>query len=197
MALTDDPNFELWHQASRPGAEIDKITPRFRFFFHLGYAINLWSYIDREMFEIFYSILEIRSKEHAATLFYKSPSINNHFSMTASLIKSKSSLSSEAAALWDIIVRGFNKSIRVRNRLAHDPVTQIVHAVGTVGSRPLSQEIVSQIPPPSYQLQIERNKMLKASKPEDTSPITLETITKHITVVSKLEDDLRRLRKLL
>jgi hypothetical protein len=198
MALTDDPNFDAWHALSRPGAEVDQLNPRIQFFFHLEFAINLWSHIDRELFDVFCFVLDIKSKSNAATLFYKTPNISDHFSLTGSLVAaSESSLPATAVALWKTITKDWDKRIAVRNRLAHDPVTQIIYMIGSTSAKGPSQEQLSKIPPPAYQLQIERNKFFRVKMPADTAAVTLERIKEHIIHVHELETTFGVLKTLL
>jgi hypothetical protein len=108
---------------SEPERDPEKIKKEF--FAALGYAINRWAYIERDLFEIFRVLLNTRSDAKAAYLFYKSKTISDHFTMTNVIVK----LSINTARLrkWNKIEKAFNALIPFRNRLAHDPSTRIVH----------------------------------------------------------------------
>jgi hypothetical protein len=183
-----DPNYKLWMQAIRPGSEISKTDPRLQFFFHLGFAISRWAYIDRDLYHIFRAMVGGNSDATAAYLFFKWTSIADHFDVTDALVNVRYPNSVKRAKEWSAIKRLFKDNINFRNRLAHDPVTQIVSAAG--GSPAV-------VPPPQWELHIETAKLLRPKKPNDDKPITIERIIEHIGEVEKLQVAIGKFRKTL
>jgi hypothetical protein len=173
-----DANYSLWKQAIRPGSEIDKTDPRLQFFFHLGFAISRWAFVDRDLYYIFRAMIAGNSEVVAAYLFFKSTSIADHFIATDALVNVRYPHPKKRAKKWTGIRKLFNDNISFRNRLAHDPVTQIVSAAG--GSP-------APVPAPKWELHIETAKLLRPKKPDDDTPITVDRIISHIKEVEKLQ----------
>ena len=111
MTLTRDENFELWHAATQPRAGIEKINPRLQFFFHMGFAINRWAMVDRNLFNVFSALQPSTSNEKIASLFYKKPSISDHFGKTNALVKNVGDHNQKTA--WRLICRLFSDNIAV------------------------------------------------------------------------------------
>jgi hypothetical protein len=185
MTLTRDENFELWHAATQPGAQIEKINPRLLFFFHMGFAINQWAIVDRNLFNVFAALQPNLSNEKIACLFYETPYISDHFGKANALAKGLGDKKQKTP--WRKVCRLFGQNIGFRNRLAHDPANQIVSAVGTTsrqGKVPLN------VPPPIWEFNVDRNKLLKQKKPGDRQPITIEGIIDHIERVTRLNSQI-------
>jgi hypothetical protein len=185
LLATVDPNYSLWKQAIRPGSEIDKTDPRLQFFFHLGFAISRWAFVDRDLYYIFRAMIAGNSDAVAAFLFFKMTTIADHFDATDALIKFRYPHPAERAKEWEGIKKLFKDNISFRNRLAHDPVTQIVSAAG--GSP-------APVPAPKWELHIET---AKPKKPKDDAPITIDRIISHIEAVKKLEAAIGKFRETL
>jgi hypothetical protein len=192
LLASSDPNYALWLQSIRPESEINKADPRLQFFFHLGFAISRWAFIDRTLFDIFCRLLGSNSDEKAAYLFYKSPIISDHFHLTNNL--AALSLDRKRAKAWSKIAKVFDDGVTLhfRNRLAHDPVTQIVSSIGMAGSTKHPPAIAP--PSPSeWEIRIEPTKLLlRKQKPAD--PITRDRIIEHIDVVAALKSALDEFR---
>jgi len=165
----------------KPATDLGKRT---QFFYHLGYAINKWASIDRHLFDLFKFSLATNSEAKASYLFYKATTISEHFMMTDILVRE--SISNSDLEKWDAITSNFRVLTDFRNRLAHDPATQIVSAVGNT-SKTKTDPVP--VPEPTWQLYIEQAKMLKPKKPGQTktAPVTVEQILDHIHHVEILD----------
>lgn len=182
-----DPNYKLWVEATRPGADVSiKDDPRLQFFFHLGFAISRWAYVDRDLYQIFRALVGGNSDAAVAYLFFKWNSIADHFDATDALISVRYPHPTKRTRDWADIKKLFKANINFRNRLAHDPVTQIVSAAfgGSHGH----------VPPPQWELHIETAKLLRPKKPEDDKPITVQRIVAHIEQVAKMQAAISKFR---
>jgi hypothetical protein len=187
--VPEDSNLVMWREATRQGAEIEKTDPRIQFFFHMGFAISRWAYVERDLFEVFRVLLGSNLDEKAAYLFYASTSINHHFEMTSGLVEM--SANPKQKKVWKKIAQLFKDNIALRNRLAHDPAAQIVSAVGYAGSTGSRTQPLTSPPPPAWELHRES---AKPKKPGDTQPVTIARIKKHIEEVEKLKTALEMFR---
>jgi hypothetical protein len=160
------------------------------FFFHLGFAINRWAFVERELFHVFRFLLGNTSDSAASYLFYKQPTTALRFSMVDTLVDAI--LTPSHKNRWAGIKKRFNKEIPLRNRLAHDPSNQIVSAAGSVGS-----SAPPPVPPPIWELQWEPAKLLQSKKPGDLQPVNVTRIVTHISEVTDLQNELSEFRKKL
>ena len=170
-----DANFLLWQEAT---GSVNQASPRIQFFFHLGFAISQWAFVDRDLFHVFRAMIGGNSDAIAAHLFFKSTSIADHFGATDVLVKIRYP-DGKKAREWTAIRERFNDNIAFRNRLAHDPYTQIVSAT--------SGTAVNSVPPPEWQLHTESAKLLRPKKSDDGKPITVDRIIEHIGEVERLQ----------
>jgi hypothetical protein len=193
--LGSDAHFEVWKAATEPGAEVARASPHVQFFFHMGFAISRWAIVDRNLFDVFHMVLRSNSDAVASYLFYKSANISDHFAATDSLVNL--SVNAKQATAWAEIARAFNDEsillFNFRNRLAHDPVTQIVSAVGIAGE---PRQPIPRPPQPSWEIYREGAKLLGSRKrPKDILPVTVDRIIAHIEDVTKLAAALEQFKK--
>ncbi len=182
----------LWRNATQADANLDIIDPRIKFFFHLGFAISQWAIVERELFHVFRFMLGNAHETTAAFIFYdKHQTIGARFHLTNPLVDAL--LTKRHTARWGAIMKRFEKEIPTRNRLAHDPSTQIVSSVlSTSNSAP------TDVPPPAWEIHLEQTKLLSHTKPKkDRQPISTGQIVDHINEVYALTEDLREFRKKL
>ncbi len=159
-----------------------------RFYFLLGYAINHWSNIDRTLFSLFRLALGAKSDKNASIVFYKFNSLSDHLQITDLLLRAN--LTTPLLDEWQAIHKKTCTLINYRNRIAHDPASQVVSATGS-SARSRSQypanEANEQGMLPFWQLNVEGAKLLKQSHSQKPSPILAEGLTRHIEEVLELE----------
>jgi hypothetical protein len=186
----EDINFTLWKKATQPGSEVRQTDPKIQFFFHLGFAINRWAYIERDLYEIFRYALATDDEAKAAYLFHRAFGIKEHFKMTDNLIAR--SLSAENLITWEKIKTDLLALIDFRNRLAHEPSISIVSA-----AMDADEESLKRIPPPAWELHEARSKVLGKKKSKSAPPVTTKDIIGHIESVMKLEEAISQFRSSL
>jgi hypothetical protein len=77
---------EMAKKRSQWHAEVKKTDPHMYFCYCIGWAINKWADIDRDIFSLFRFALNARNDVKAARLYYKSQNISDRFQMLDSLI---------------------------------------------------------------------------------------------------------------
>lgn len=184
-------NITLSRYATQADANVDTPDPRIAFFFHLGFAINQWAAVERELFHIFRFILGNAHVTTAAYLFYnKHQTISARFGLVSPLVEAL--LTKQHNIRWDAIRTRFDKESPFRNRLAHDPSTQIISSVGSASS-----ETVLEVPPPFWEIHLEPLKLRSPKKPKNRQPISVAQIVEHINEVAELKGALCDFRQKL
>jgi hypothetical protein len=98
--------------------------------FHMwiGMCISLWATIEARIFRICWKSLGC-SEERAAIVYFRTPSLDTRMALTQELVESVLPKTAAGQPLhpdlsaWNEIVRTFHDLKRVRNRIAHHPVT--------------------------------------------------------------------------
>lgn len=94
----------------------------------IGQCITQWALIQEELFLLCFRVLE-STIEHAAIVYYRTPSIEARLSLTGDLIEAvlpkrarPSERLHEDAKQWRDIDKEFRKLLAIRNQIAHHPV---------------------------------------------------------------------------
>jgi hypothetical protein len=93
-----------------------------KFFFLVGYAITRWAYVDRSLFDFCKFALNT-SERKTAIIFYRSPNIGDHLTLTNALM-ADAQLQPLHKKHWEQIVRAIEALLPFRNDLAHNPPVQ-------------------------------------------------------------------------
>jgi hypothetical protein len=167
-----------------------ELEPHTLFYARVGYIISRWAYIDRNLFEFCRFILRT-SDRVTSIIFYRTPNIGDHITLTDNLMKS-SGLHERHIETWALIAKEMNKLLPVRNELAHNPVSQVDSAVVVLSEKsPNRSRVISS---KSWtQISTEPMKVLRMRSPK-TQVIKDDDLEPHIRKIERLEEGINYLR---
>ena len=161
-----------------------------RFFAALGRAITAWADLEDVLFAITHTILDC-TKERAAIVFYRTPTIASRLTLTDDLVGSffpkhePGEQPDRRIKRWNEIQSEISEYLPFRNRLAHHPVGPVIGIREAAGSEP---EI--EIMQATY---ICHSESLRRRKHPEPAGIT--EIRAHRQIVSRLVNDLRNFHR--
>jgi hypothetical protein len=149
-----------------------------RFFAAVGKAITRWADLEDVLFKITHGILGC-SRERAAIVFYRTPTIDARLTLTADLIASflprhaPGDQPDSIMKQWKELEKDVRDRLQTRNRLAHHPAGAVVLISPTD-----DWSIVTG----SYPSEGERLR----KRQEEPQPLVIEEVRTHIQVVGRL-----------
>jgi hypothetical protein len=157
-----------------------------RFFFLVGYAITRWAYVDRSLFDFCEFALNTTERK-TAILFYRTPSIGDHLTLTNALMRD-AQLETRHSKHWEQIVGAIETLLPFRNDLAHNPPVQTgFMAIAMDKDNPLKTHATEH--KQWWEIRTEPKKLLH--KPKNKKPreikATSDQILEHIKMVETLE----------
>lgn len=162
-----------------------------KFYAALGKAITSWADLEEVLFAITLSILGC-TRERAAIVFYRTPTIDSRVTLTSDLIHSffprhePGEQPDLRVKRWKEIQGEIKDNLSVRNRLAHHPVGPVVDLYESEDGKEHEVEIGQA----SYISESERLR-----KREQPTPLGINEIRVHTRIVSRLINDLRNFRR--
>ena len=159
------------------------------FYFLVGYAITRWAYVDRSLFEFCEFALGATERKTAA-VFYRSPSIGDHLTLTDSLMAS-AELSPESLKRWGKVSKAIGELLPFRNDLAHNPPVQVGFIAVSTNKNDPSKSNVSESRN-WLEIRTEPKKLLRPKTRAINA--TVELISEHIQKVEKVQGAIRALQ---
>jgi hypothetical protein len=163
---------------------------RQEFFFCLGYSISRWAYVDRGMFDLCCFALGA-SEKRTAIIFYRSPSIGDHLTLTDALMDA-AQLQQQYLEQWKRIAKKIQDHLPFRNDIAHNPVVSAGHTKiafdkdGGPGRILFSRNW--------QEVRTEPARLLRPTKGTRNIQVTAEALLDHMVAVDDLEEDMHDLR---
>jgi hypothetical protein len=153
---------------------------RLRDEFHMmiGYCIVAWSEVDNELFNIFHECVGTRT--HSAIIYYRTPGLDIRFALVDEIVKSvlpspdesTGSHSHETKKAWNAAIKGYDKLLQVRRRIAHNPILPRQDA-------PDHKQAPAHTEPPSwYEIYVGHNEGLR-ERSAKLRPLRIEELRKH------------------
>jgi hypothetical protein len=157
------------------------------FYEAVGRAITGWAELEDVLFQMTMVILGC-SKERAAIVFYRTPTIDSRLTLTSDLINSFFPRHKAGEPLdprigsWRELQADIKEHLHTRNRLAHHQVGTIVQVYEDRSGGALFDLVHASYASPSELLR----------KPgQSLDPLTITDVQRHIEIISKLANRLR------
>lgn len=178
----------------KPKTELQKRGEELMLMF--GSCVTEWAAIDSDLFHIRWECLDC-SKERAAIVYFRTPAIEARRTLTNDLLvtvlpkreRPNGGKDHPAVITWLEIMKGLAKLLRIRNRIAHQPVSHKIEYARAGTARAGDLLWVSWFE--SHASQHERSKVRQAG---ENRSLKLSDLEDHLLSVGKLSGEIFQCR---
>jgi hypothetical protein len=160
----------------------------------IGNCITQWASVEDELFEVCLACLGC-IRERAAIVYYRTPTIDTRLTLADELVRTvlprrkprSGAHDPPDLKAWTTIQKDFRDRLRIRGRLAHQPVGQRMRlsAFGVVIGIPFSESW--------FEVYVSQNEQLRERSAE-LQPLKIEDLRTHLADVIRVRDALHRFR---
>ncbi len=178
----------------KPKTEIQKRGEEFMLM--VGSCVTEWATIDSELFHICWECLDC-SKEQAAIVYFRTPTIEARRTLANDLLltvlpkKERLNGGKDHADVvkWSEIMRDLGNLLRIRNRIAHQPVSHKIEYARAGIMRVGDPLWVSW-----FESHVSEHERPKARQAGENRPLKLSDLEDHLMAIEKLSGELFQFR---